>query len=335
MSSSESTLSSQGNANRLISLVIPCYSEAEVFPHLRAELVRLADRLENEFSVEIILVDDGSKDSTWEQIAAFAAEDSRVRGIELSRNFGHQMALTCGCDHAQGDAVVSMDADLQDPPEVVLELVEKWKAGYDVVYAVRRQRDGESRLKLQTAALFYRFIRWLGATYIKADAGDFRLMSRRSIDALQQMREQHRFIRGMVGWVGFRTAEVHYHRKSRRAGETKYPMRKMLHFAADAIVSFSSAPLRLSFAVALALFSVILLYLAVACIRNVFFGHPLVTGWTSLILAVVILSGINLVSIGILGEYVGRIYEQVKHRPLYLVQSVTRESAPPEGHNHV
>ena len=254
----------------LISLVIPCYNEAEVFPHLRGELANLADRLEGDFALEVILVDDGSKDSTWEQITSFAAADARVRGIELSRNFGHQMALTCGCDHAQGDAVVSMDADLQDPPEVVLELVEKWKAGYDVVYAVREKREGESRFKLWTAALFYRLIRGLGATHVKADTGDFRLMSRRSIDALQQMREQHRFIRGMVGWVGFRTAEVHYHRRARRAGETKYPLRKMLRFAADATVSFSTVPLKLSFVAALTLFFVILLYLVVAGVRSAF-----------------------------------------------------------------
>jgi polyisoprenyl-phosphate glycosyltransferase len=309
----------------LISLVIPCYNEAEVFPYLRAELSKLADRLCEESAVEIILVDDGSRDSTWQQIASFAAADSRVRGIALSRNFGHQMALTCGCDHAQGDAIVSMDADLQDPPEVVVELVEKWQAGYDVVYAIRRRREGESRFKLWTAAAFYRTIRQLGATHIRADSGDFRLMSRRSLEALGQMREQHRFVRGMVGWVGFRTAEVEYLRKARRAGETKYPVRKMLRFAADAIVSFSTAPLKLSFAVALGLFGVVVVFLITTFVRVMFFGQPLVHGWTSLMVAMILLSGVNLITIGILGEYVGRIYEQVKQRPLYLVQDQTQQ----------
>lgn len=315
----------------LISIVVPCYNEDAVLPYLLEELVKLGDRLKSEFAVEFVLVDDGSKDSTWKQIACFAAQDTRVRGIQLSRNFGHQFALTCGCDYAKGAAVVSMDADLQDPPEVVIELVEKWRAGYDVVYAVRRQRDGESRFKLWSAAIFYRLIRGLGATQVRADTGDFRLMSRRSIDAFRQMREQHRFIRGMVGWVGFSTAEVFYHRKARRAGETKYPLRKMLRFAADAIVSFSRVPLKLSFMVALALFAIILGYLAIAVVMRLFFDKPFVSGWTSLILATIALGGINLVSIGILGEYVGRIYEQAKERPLYLVQETTQHPDSADG----
>jgi polyisoprenyl-phosphate glycosyltransferase len=310
----------------LISIVIPCYNEAEVFPHLESELSRIGDRLETEFQVELILVDDGSKDTTWRQIGDFAARDSRVRGIALSRNFGHQMALTCGCDHAQGDAVVCMDADLQDPPEVVLELVEKWKAGYDVVNAVRISREGESCFKLWTAALFYRLIRLLGATHVKADAGDFRLMSRRGVEALRRMREQHRFVRGMVGWIGFRTSEVNYNREARRAGTTKYPLRKMLKFAADAIVSFSTVPLKLSFALAFALAISILGYLAVSVMQYLFFGGTFVRGWISLILATVALGIMNLICIGILGEYVGRIYEQVKQRPLYLVQDMTRKA---------
>jgi dolichol-phosphate mannosyltransferase len=310
----------------LISLVVPCYNEAEVFPYLRAELAGVADRLGGEFCVEIILVDDGSSDSTWEHIRRFANDDCRVRGMALSRNFGHQMALTCGCDHAQGDAVVCMDADLQDPPEVVLELVERWKEGYDVVFAVRKHREGESRFKLWTAALFYRMIWLLGASHVKPDTGDFRLMSRLSLDALQQMREEHRFVRGMVGWVGYRTSDVYYCRKARRAGETKYPFKKMLHFAVDAIVSFSTIPLKVSFVAAVLLSALILGYLALAAGNHFFFGAVLVPGWSSLILAIVALGGMNLICVGILGEYVGRIYEQVKQRPLYLVQTTTSES---------
>jgi len=295
---------------------------------LKAGLAGIADVLCGEFRVEIILVDDGSKDATWRQICDFSREDPRVRGVALSRNFGHQLALTCGYDVAQGDAVVCMDADLQDPPEVVLELVEKWKQGYDVVHAVRRQREGETAFKLWTAAAFYRTIRWLGAAHVKQDAGDFRLMSRRSLDALQRMREQHRFVRGMVGWVGFPTADVYYQRKPRKAGETKYPLWKMLRFAVDAIVSFSTVPLKVSFVAALSLSAVTLGYLGFAVAKYVCFGAPLVPGWSSLILATVSLGAMNLICIGILGEYVGRIYEQSKQRPLYLVREVARAADP-------
>ena len=225
------------------------------------------------------------------------------------------MALTCAYDCAQGDAIVCMDADLQDPPEVVLEMIAKWKEGYDLVPAVRRRREGETRFKLWTAASFYRLIRLLGATHVRADSGDFRLLSRRALQALRQMREHHRFIRGMVGWVGFRSTEVYYHRRARQAGKTKYPLRKMCRFAVDAIVSFSIIPLRISFVAALVLAAINLGYLAVAAFRYLCFGAPLVPGWCSLIVAIVTLGATNLICLGILGEYVGRIYEQVKHAP--------------------
>ncbi len=315
-------------AKPLISLVVPCYNEEDVFPYLKAALAGIADRLGAKFRVEMVLVDDGSKDATWQQICAFSQEDLRVRGVALSRNFGHQMALTCGYDLAEGDAVVSLDADLQDPPGVVLELVEKWQQGYDVVYAVRKTRAGETRFKRWTAAIFYRIIRALGAAYVKPDTGDFRLMSRCSLDALRQMHEQHRFIRGMVGWVGFRTADVFYEREPRKAGQTKYPLRKILGFAVDAIVSFSTLPLRVSFLAALLLSVSILGYLGYAALKYVLFGVPLVPGWSSLILATVSLGTMNLICLGILGEYAGRIYEQVKQRPLYLVREVVRTPGP-------
>jgi glycosyltransferase involved in cell wall biosynthesis len=184
-----------------ISIVIPCYNEAEVFPHLQKALAMLADSIGQDYDVEIILVDDGSRDATWKKICAFSAADSRVRGVALSRNFGHQAALTCGYDRATGDAVVCMDADLQDPPEVVLEMIRHWREGADVVYGVRARREGETTFKLWTAKLFYRLIRAMGAEYVREDAGDFRLLSRRSVEALKKMREEHRFIRGMVGWI--------------------------------------------------------------------------------------------------------------------------------------
>jgi dolichol-phosphate mannosyltransferase len=308
---------------QLVSLVVPCYNESEVFPHLERELVALADRLNSEFDVEIVLVDDGSKDDTWTQIQSFGERDKRVKGIGLSRNFGHQAALTCGYDLSQGAAVVCMDADLQDPPEAVEEMVGKWKEGYDLVQAVRMHREGETRFKLLTATAFYRLIRALGASHVTADTGDFRLMSRRALDALSQMREHHRFIRGMVGLVGFRTTQIYYTRRVRKAGATKYPFRKMLAFACDAIVSFSTVPLRLSFIAAAFISLITVSYLGIAAIRHIVWGAELVPGWSSLILSIVVLGASNLISIGILGEYVGRTYEQVKQRPLYYIQEST------------
>ncbi|MEI8372047.1 MAG: glycosyltransferase family 2 protein [Planctomycetota bacterium] len=318
-------------SKRLISLVVPCYNESEVFPYLERELASLADRLQEEFDVEIVLVDDGSRDSTWGLIKEFGGRDVRVRGITLSRNFGHQVALTCGYDLSMGDAIVCMDADLQDPPEAVVEMVQKWKEGYDLVQAIRIQRDGETRFKLWTAAAFYRLIRALGANHVTANTGDFRLMSRRALDALGQMREYHRFIRGMVGLVGFRTTDIYYRRRVRKAGTTKYPLRKMLRFASDAIVSFSTVPLKLSFIAAVLLFFVAVGYLGFSTIRHLFWDVPLVPGWSSLILSVVALGASNLISIGILGEYVGRIYEQVKQRPLYFVQETTSMASVPKS----
>jgi dolichol-phosphate mannosyltransferase len=304
----------------LISLVVPCYNEEEAFPHLERALGELADRLRRDYDVEIVLIDDGSRDRTWDSISRFAARDGSVRGATLARNFGHQLALTCGYDLARGDAVVCMDADLQDPPEVVLEMVQKWREGADVVLAVRTERHGETRFKRWTAAAFYRLIARLSATRIRPDTGDFRLMSRQALDALNSLREQHRFIRGMVGWIGFRTAEVQYERRARVAGQTKYPLRKMLRLAVDAMVSFSSFPLRLTFWFAFVLSLFVFGYLALVAIAVAFFDAQLVPGWTSLILAITAFGALNLVCIGIMGEYVGRTYEQSKGRPLYLVR---------------
>src|SRR3972149_59210 len=308
---------------KLISLVVPCFNESAVFPHLKTALTSIADELSAKFRVEIVFVDDGSKDSTWTQICAFSEEDSRIRGVSLSRNFGHQLALTCGYHLAQGDAVVCMDADLQDPPEAIIQMAEKWQEGYDIVYAVRAKREGETVFKLLTAKLFYRIMRFLGAHNVHVDTGDFRLMSRTALDALGKMREQHRFIRGMVGWLGFRVAEIEYERKARRAGVTKYPLKKMMRLAVDAIVSFSITPLRLSFLSAIILSAVILGYMFYAAAKHFIIGTSLVPGWTSLIIAVVALGAMNLISIGILGEYVGRIYEEVKKRPLYFIKGRT------------
>jgi glycosyltransferase involved in cell wall biosynthesis len=312
---------------KTISIVIPCYNEAEAFARMREALVALADSLEPDFNVELVFIDDGSRDHTWRAISEFARDDTRVRGVALSRNFGHQFALTCGYDLARGDAVVSMDADLQDPPETVRQLIEQWLAGYDVVFAVRRQRAGESWFKLCTASCFYRLIRAMGAADVRANVGDFRLMSRAAVDALNRMREQHRFIRGMVGWVGFRTTEVLYDRLPRVAGETKYPLRKMVKLAIDAIISFSSVPLRVAYWTGVALMIASFAYLAYTVVQHWLFGVALVPGWSSLLVAVVAFGTMNLICLGLIGEYIGRIYEQSKQRPLYLIRDVIEATA--------
>ncbi len=312
-----------------VSLVVPCYDEEAAFPHLRAALEALHGELAPHYRVELVLIDDGSRDDTWAAIAAFAAAQPWVRGAALSRNFGHQAALTCGLGLATGDAVVSLDADLQDPPGVVREMLAAWQAGADVVYAVRRSRAGETRFKLATAKAFYRVAGLLGAGHLRADAGDFRLMSRRSLDALLAMPERHRFLRGMVGWVGFRTAEVRYDRAARVAGSTKYPLRKMLRLAADAVVSSSTVPLRFPYYFALAASAACLGYALYLVGLHYVSGEAFVPGWFSLMAAVMAFGCLNLCCLGVVGEYLGRIYEQVKARPLYLVRDAVGPPTPP------
>ncbi len=307
-------------SKRSISLVVPCYNEEDAFPFFRKAMVDLYEKLTADYHVELILIDDGSRDGTWKQIQRLATEFAWVRGVALSRNFGHQAALTCGLNYATGEAIISMDADLQDPPDVVLEMLNSWENGAEIVYAVRRSREGESRFKRWSAAAFYRIAQKLGAQNLRADAGDFRLMSRNSLDALLAMPEKHRFIRGMVGWIGFRTADVHYDRHARVAGTTKYPLRKMIRLATDAVISCSTVPLRFPyyFAMTISLFSMIFMF--VLLIQHYVSGKEFVPGWTSLMVAIITFGCLTLCSLGILGEYIGRIYEQVKDRPLYLVR---------------
>jgi dolichol-phosphate mannosyltransferase len=283
------------------------------------ELKSLLERLGVKYIPEVILVDDGSRDRTWALIREYSAADERIKGITLSRNFGHQAALTCGYDHACGEAVIALDADLQDPPEVIEQMLERWEQGADIVYGVRESRDGESIFKLATASLFYRLIGALGARHVRADSGDFRLMSRRSLEALKKLPEYHRFVRGMVGWIGFQTVEIRYARKARMAGETKYTLTKMMRFAMDAIVSFSIMPLRLSYVAAGLISLSVLAFFAYGIVRHLFFGTFLVPGWASLTLTIVAFGTLNLICIGIIGEYIGRIYEQSKNRPVYIV----------------
>lgn len=301
----------------LISFVVPCFNEEEVIGETHRRLAAVADDL-CDYRFEFLFIDDGSRDHTLDLLRGMAASDARVRVLAFSRNFGHQLALTAGIDEARGDAVVLLDADLQDPPEVVPQMLAAWRQGWQVVYGVRATREGERRSKLVTAHLFYRLLNFLSDTPIPLDAGDFRLLDRVVVDALRTMPERDRFMRGMVSWVGYRQLALPYRRAARFAGETKYPLRKMLRFAGDGIISFSVRPLRLAMNVGL-------LCALLACAGIVWAfamrlaTHNWVPGWTATIMAILFLGGVQLVCIGILGEYLGRIYMQVKGRPLYIV----------------
>ena len=304
----------------LLSVVIPCFNEE---PVLRATHERLSQTLTNlrDVQFELIFVDDGSRDSTFQLLSDLQSADSRVRVLRLSRNFGHQVAVTAGLSEATGDAVVVIDADLQDPPEVIAEMIALWREGNDVVYGSRVSREGESRFKLWTAKAFYRLINRLSDTDMPVDTGDFRLMDRKVVDVLVAMPERGRFLRGMVSWVGFRQAPVYYKREARQAGASKYPFLKMMRFAMDGIFSFSVLPLRLAALTGLASIWIAIGGIILAIVARVFglydlrFGR----GWASLFVAVLFMGGVQLLCLGVIGEYLGRIYTEVKQRPLYAV----------------
>lgn len=313
----------------LLSVVVPCYNEEAVIRETHRRLTGVLSRVEGA-DFEIIYVDDGSRDRTPQLLRDLQVSDGRARVIRLSRNFGHQVAVTAGLEHARGDAVAVIDADLQDPPEVILEMVARWREGAHVAYGERAERAGETRFKLWTAKTFYRLLNRLSPVRIPADAGDFRLMDRRVVDALLSMPERDRFLRGMVAWVGFRQEPVRYARAPRFAGHSKYPLLKMLRFATDGIISFSFTPLRLAvwtgfFTIAMAFAGIVY---AVA-LRFLFDPSHWVRGWASIFVAVLFMGGVQLVSLGIIGEYVGRIYGEVKQRPLYFVRE--RLGFEPEG----
>lgn len=308
------------------SLVLPVFNEEAAIPELVRRLAGLLDRLDG--PSEVIFVNDGSRDGTYQLLLDARAAEPRFKVVNLSRNFGHQLAITAGMDLASGDAVIVLDADLQDPPEVVLEMIEQWKRGYDVVYGVRSARQGEGILKRLTARLFYRLLRLASATDIAADAGDFRLIGRPALHALRAMREHNRFVRGLSGWVGFRQTGVEYVRHARVAGESKYPLRKMLRLALHAMIGFSDLPLRLSVWAGMAISTAALLYGAYVIVLWAA-GRRLVEGWTSTIVVLAFLGGVNLVMTGIVGLYVGRIHEEVKNRPLYVVSALHGFDPPP------
>jgi dolichol-phosphate mannosyltransferase len=304
------------------SIIAPIYNELENIPELYRRVSEVMDSTSEPW--ELILVDDGSTDGSTQAIWDLAKNDKCIRPVIFARNFGHQIAITAGWDYARGDAVVIIDADLQDPPEVILEMAKKWKEGYEVVYAVRTEREGESWFKLWTASLFYRLIYRITDVKIPLDTGDFRLMDRQVVEVLKQMRERHRFPRGMSAWVGFKQIGVEYKRAARKAGETKYPFRKMFRLALNAITSFSYFPLQVAtfFGFASAGIAIIAIPVVVA-LRLA--GSHFFEGQTTTLISVLFLGGVQLISLGILGEYVGRLYDEAKGRPLYIVRDAPKD----------
>jgi dolichol-phosphate mannosyltransferase len=309
---------SAGHTSRqltLLSVVAPVYNEEALIDEFYARTCAALEGLE----FELVLVDDGSSDGTTAKLERLADNDPRVCVVFLSRNFGHQTALTAGLDHARGDAVVMLDADLQDPPELIGSMLERWQAGCDVVYAVREQRSGESRFKLSTAKWFYRLFDKLAQVELQHNSGDFRLLDRQALSALLSMRERNRFLRGMTVWVGYTQAAVPYKRDARYAGETKYTLAKMVRFSLDAILSFSDRPLQLATLFGFLISTVAFVAIPVVVLLRILGSY--LPGFSSITIIVLLLGGIELIAIGIIGEYVGRIYDEVKGRPLYLVRA--------------
>jgi glycosyltransferase involved in cell wall biosynthesis len=300
-----------------LSVVVPAFNESENLPELHERLRGVLSALNVES--EIVYVDDGSRDATWKSMCQIRDRDPTVAILSLSRNFGKEIALTAGLDHSCGDAVVVMDADLQDPPEVIPHLVEKWREGYDVVYARRTRRNGETVLKRATAGAFYRLIGRAGRVRIPADTGDFRLLSRRAVDALALFRERHRFMKGLFAWIGYRQIAVDFERQPRHAGSTKWSYWKLWNLALEGFTSFTIAPLKVATFVGMASAVGALIYASWLIVRTLLFGRD-VPGYPSLMVAILFLGGVQLIAVGLLGEYLGRTYNEVKNRPLYLVQ---------------
>ncbi|REK69377.1 glycosyltransferase family 2 protein [Paenibacillus paeoniae] len=301
------------------SVIVPMYNEEEVIEHTYGRLKEVMDRADGRY--ELIFVNDGSKDRSVELVKSFSANDQNVRLIDFSRNFGHQIAITAGMDYAKGDAVVVIDADLQDPPEVILDMIAKWKDGYEVVYGRRLKRKGETLFKKLTALAFYRLLRSMTNVDIPLDTGDFRLIDRKVCDVLRGLKEKNRFVRGLISWIGFKQTSVEYVREERFAGETKYPLKKMISFALDGITSFSYKPLKIATYLGFFLSLGSFIYLLVVLYQRLF-TDTTETGWTTIVALNLLFNGIILLLLGVIGEYIGRIYDESKNRPLYIVREV-------------
>ncbi len=301
----------------LISIVVPMYFEEEVAQECYNRLKGVMD--EHYYNYEFIFVNDGSTDRTMEILHSIAAMDPQAKIVNFARNFGHQTAVTAGVEYASGDAIIIIDADLQDPPEVIPSLIEKWREGFEVVYAKRKKRAGETKFKLLTAKYFYKFLNYMADIEIPKDTGDFRLIDRKVANVFTQMTERNRFVRGMFSWIGFKQTFIEYERDERFAGETKYPLRKMLRFASDGIIAFSTKPLKI--VMSLGFFSVLVSFGVLAyTILVKLFGQEVEAGWASIMVAITFFSGIQLLGMGIVGEYIARIYDESKNRPIYVVR---------------
>jgi glycosyltransferase involved in cell wall biosynthesis len=303
----------------LISIVVPMYFEEEVAQECYNRITAVMNS--NNYNYELVFVNDGSTDRTLEILEKIAMNDNRTKVISFARNFGHQIAVTAGIDYAKGDAIVIIDADLQDPPEVIPELVNKWLEGFDVVYAKRKKRKGETWFKLLTAKYFYKFLNYMSDIDIPKDTGDFRLIDRKVAAVFRKMTEKNRFVRGMFSWIGFSQTYIEYERDERFAGETKYPFKKMIKFASDGIIAFSSKPLKLVMTLGSASVLVSIIVLLYSILTRLF-GHEVQPGWASIMVAITFFSGIQLLGLGIVGQYIARIYDESKNRPIYIVKDV-------------
>jgi len=301
-----------------LSLVVPAYNEEDALPEFHKRLSAVLARLP--MKAEIIYINDGSRDGTLAVLRRLRGSDPRIAIVDLSRNFGKEIAVTAGLDHSQGEAVILIDADLQDPPELIPQLIEEWNNGYDVVYATRISRDGESRIKKATAYLFYRIINQISRVKIPADTGDYRLLSRRAVDALGKLREQHRFMKGLFTWIGYPQKGVPYHRDSRYAGTTKWNYWNLWNFALEGITSFTIGPLKMATYLGLATAIAAFVYAGVIVAKTLLYGDP-VAGYPSLMVVILFLGGVQLITVGIMGEYIGRMFDESKQRPLYFINA--------------
>ncbi|HOQ76539.1 MAG TPA: glycosyltransferase family 2 protein [Thermoclostridium sp.] len=300
------------------SVIVPMYNEEEVIHETYRRLTRVMKDFGEGY--EIIMINDGSRDKTGEIISQLCKQDSNVKMIDFARNFGHQTAITAGMDYAAGDCMVIIDGDLQDPPELIPEMIRIWREGYDVVYGKRISRKGETFFKKFTAKCFYRILKALTDVDIPVDTGDFRLIDRKVCEALKQLPERNRYVRGLMSWVGFKQKALEFERAERFAGETKYPLKKMIKLASDGIISFSYKPLKLATYIGSAISIISFLYLIVVIIQRIFWPHSTQSGWASLIAVSLFFNGIILLMLGIIGEYIGRIYDEAKGRPLYIIK---------------